>query len=431
MSSSDYEKRKVNAIRWLEAFKRPIGVGCIIPNEDEYKRYLGVVYSILMRIQEENEHIKKINAWRSFWNFKPKNRYTIYDRIGDMHYDHSYTNSLSELCVILKLCYDVKNENYIEPIVLRGDPRFGNGYTYDDYIKDGEMLKLQGEILAAMILADARRIDFYGRNYDNPFDSSIAYNKLSHSQILEKYKSEIDSRCKEPLPNEICLGRGEQMSIDIEENNNKKTAIKSVSVSIWTVNEEFYRENDEGCGEWYKEDIALSENDYEILTAFIEDHTANGNKPEDFRVYKWSDELSEWLGEKVIADIRTKYKDYKERIYKFRVSSEWIEDYISWQGIIKGIRVWEKEREGVWNIYYPKIKLYQDYNTFSRAVDAYKNQCSKAQKESQSFNMFLQEYDSDLYGTICGKVSDYLHIYHDFHMWVDERYGFIINMDKQ
>lgn len=203
MSDKGFKNRKANALRWLEVFRRPIGVGCIIETEEQYKQYLGCVYFILMNIQMENERINKLNKWRSFVGAKEISKYTIYNQIGDTHYHRSYTNKLSELCVILKLRYEVKKKNYVTPIVLRGDPRFveyGNGYSYDDYISDKHCRMLYDEIIACMVLADARRIDFY--------HSSDGYiSSQSYEDILSRYKEEYNSTNKEHVPMKVIIGK--------------------------------------------------------------------------------------------------------------------------------------------------------------------------------------------------------------------------------
>ena len=205
MVDKSFQNRRENALRWLEVFRRPIGVGCILQTEEEYKQYLGAIYYILLDIQYQNERIKKTNRWRSFIGTKEKSRYTIYYKIGDTHYHRSYTNKLAELCAILKLRHNVKKENYVEPIVLRGDPRFveyGNGYSYEHYISDKHCQMLSGEIVTCMILADAMRVDFYLSSSSEEYIRSHSY-----EEILKHYEKELYSKHKEPIPTEIIIGK--------------------------------------------------------------------------------------------------------------------------------------------------------------------------------------------------------------------------------
>ncbi|MBR2859587.1 MAG: hypothetical protein IKB90_05810 [Alistipes sp.] len=246
--------KKQTELAFYNAVRRPIGEDCLIKTKEEYKLYFNYIYSIRETIRKkqikykiayyahilfligitlgvfisagvaikalQNYEITLINdsKWLEFvypaiavlaciilWPIvemkefpKPK-CYNIYDYIRDMDYLATQTTSLSELCALKRLKYLV-SKNVIEPISIP------NPYLrdVDERARIFEQnITSQEELLAYIMVADAKLVDeCRGRGITKFYSLSknIDFIFSDHRLVEKKYIEELNSRCKEELP---------------------------------------------------------------------------------------------------------------------------------------------------------------------------------------------------------------------------------------
>ena len=246
--------KKQTELAFCNAVRRPIGEDCLIKTKEEYKLYFNYIYSIRETIRKkqikykiayyvhilfligitlgvfisagvaikalQNYDITLINEskWLEFvypaiavlaciilWPIvemkefpKPK-CYNIYDYIRDMDYLATQTTSLSELCALKRLKYLV-SKNVIEPVSIP------NPYLRDVDERTGifeQNITSQEELLAYIMVADAKLVDeCRGRGITKFYSLSknIDFIFSDHKLVEKKYIEELNSRCKEELP---------------------------------------------------------------------------------------------------------------------------------------------------------------------------------------------------------------------------------------
>lgn len=246
--------KKQTELAFYNAVRRPIGEDCLIKTKEEYKLYFNYIYSIRETIRKkqikykiayyahilfligitlgvfisagvaikalQNYEITLINdsKWLEFvypaiavlaciilWPIvemkefpKPK-CYNIYDYIRDMDYLATQTTSLSELCALKRLKYLV-SKNVIEPVSIP------NPYLRDVGERAGifeQNIISQEELLAYIMVADAKLVDeCRGRGITKFYSLSknIDFIFSDHKLVEKKYIEELNSRCKEELP---------------------------------------------------------------------------------------------------------------------------------------------------------------------------------------------------------------------------------------
>ena len=246
--------KKQTELAFCNAVRRPIGEDCLIKTKEEYKLYFNYIYSIRETIRKkqikykiayyvhilfligitlgvfisagvaikalQNYEITLINEskWLEFvypaiavlaciilWPIvemkefpKPK-CYNIYDYIRDMDYLATQTTSLSELCALKRLKYLV-SKNVIEPVSIP------NPYLRDVDERTGifeQNITSQEELLAYIMVADAKLVDeCRGRGITKFYSLSknIDFIFSDHKLVEKKYIEELNSRCKEELP---------------------------------------------------------------------------------------------------------------------------------------------------------------------------------------------------------------------------------------
>ncbi len=246
--------KKQNELAFYNAVRRPIGEDCLIKTKEEYNLYFNYIYSIRETIRKkqikykiayyahilfligitlgvfisagvaikalQNYEITLINEskWLEFvypaiavlaciilWPIvemkefpKPK-CCNIYDYIRDMDYLATQTTSLSELCALKRLKYLV-SKNVIEPVSIP------NPYLRDVDERAGifeQNITSQEELLAYIMVADAKLVDeCRGRGITKFYSLSknIDFIFSDHKLVEKKYIEELNSRCKEELP---------------------------------------------------------------------------------------------------------------------------------------------------------------------------------------------------------------------------------------
>ena len=246
--------KKQTELAFYNAVRRPIGKDCLIKTEEEYSLYFNYIYSIRQTIRKKQikhklayyahilfligivlgvivsvfvaiEALQEYGAtfieepkWLKFaypaiavlaciilWPIvemkefpKPKS-YNIYDYIRDMDYLATQTTSLSELCALKRLKYLV-SKNVIEPVSI------SNPYLRDVDKRAGifeQNITSQEELLAYIMVADAKLVDeCRGRGITKFYSLSknIDFIFSDHKLVEKKYIEELNSRCKEELP---------------------------------------------------------------------------------------------------------------------------------------------------------------------------------------------------------------------------------------
>ena len=246
--------KKQTELAFYNAVRRPIGEDCLIKTEEEYRLYFNYIHSIRKTIRKKQikhklayyahilfligivlgvivsvfvaiEALQEYGAtfieepkWLRFaylaiivlacvilWPIvemkefpKPKS-YNIYDYIRDMDYCATQTTSLSELCALKRLKYLV-SKNVIEPVSIP------NPHLRDVDERAGifeQNITSQEELLAYIMVADAKLVDeCRGRGITKFYSLSknIDFIFSDHKLVEKKYIEELNSRCKEELP---------------------------------------------------------------------------------------------------------------------------------------------------------------------------------------------------------------------------------------
>lgn len=241
-------------LAFYNALRRPIGEDCLIKTEEEYSLYFNYIYSIRQTIRKKQikhklayyahifiligivlvvivsifvaiDALQEYGAtfieepkWLKFaylaitvlacvilWPIvemkefpKPKS-YNIYDYIRDMDYCATQTTSLSELCALKRLKYLV-SKNVIEPVSIP------NPYLKDIKERAGifeHNVTSQEDLLVYIMVADAKLVDkCIGRGITKFYSLSknIDFIVGDHKLVEQKYIEELNSRCKEKLP---------------------------------------------------------------------------------------------------------------------------------------------------------------------------------------------------------------------------------------
>ena len=246
--------KKQTELAFYNAVRRPIGEDCLIKTEEEYRLYFNYIHSIRKTIRKKQikhklayyayilfligivlgvivsvfvaiEALQEYGAtfieepkWLKFaciaitvlacvilWPIvemkelpKPKS-YNIYDYIRDMDYLATQTTSLSELCALKRLKYLV-SKNVIEPVSIP------NPHLRDVDERAGifeQNITSQEELLAYIMVADAELVDeCRGREIAKFYSLSknVDFIFSDHKLVEKKYIEELNSRCKEELP---------------------------------------------------------------------------------------------------------------------------------------------------------------------------------------------------------------------------------------
>lgn len=241
-------------LAFYNAVRRPIGEDCLIKTEEEYRLYFNYIYSIRQTIRKKQikhklayyahilfligivlgiivsifvaiDALQEYGAtfieepkWLKFaylaiivlaciilWPIvemkefpKPKS-YNIYDYIRDMDYCATQTTSLSELCVLKRLKYLV-SKNVIEPVSIP------NPHLKDVKGRAGifeHNVTSQEDLLVYIMVVDAKLVDeCIGRGITQFYSLSknIDFIVGDHKLVEQKYIEELNSRCKEKLP---------------------------------------------------------------------------------------------------------------------------------------------------------------------------------------------------------------------------------------